>query len=63
MTNYGPRYYLRRCNRCSNFMNWRLLNGGAAKCLECDTINPALPKIKGDELEQLIGIRKTGEEK
>ncbi len=35
-------YYLRRCKRCSNFMNWRVRSDGTAKCLDCGTKHEAI---------------------
>lgn len=29
--------YIRRCQHCSNFFNWRVLPGGTAICGDCGT--------------------------
>lgn len=55
------RSYLRRCEACGQFMNWRVFNDGSAMCLNCGRTHAPIPKPtqeQWEEWEKVTGKKK-----
>lgn len=49
---FGAQYYLRRCDRCSNFMNWLVLPDGQARCQNCGHLHAARSHTVSDQIRE-----------